>query len=517
MRLYLHLGFFAGIIFLLAPAILSGQNYHPLPDEDIRIYWGNQGWFMVPPSIQLRGVETVADGKRLLTNGNYLEKNPTGEWESCFHNTGNWWAEEIIWNEGLLTLIMEDGSKLSLDTRLEEGQSSDLTGVNDDLEMTMAVVSKEEQQTLAGLDSVKTFKVSIFDKNSGEPVEDHFYHGKEVVIGKNTGLISTFPFNAAILSPYLNGDYILPVDLDIKVRTVDEIIPDYLDFFPFEVGDQLHILTTATTGPPDNSEEKEKLTFIKREYDPQTGQLILTYEREMQSYSNYFGDVTFYEKMDTGVWTVKPDQWLSWEMVPGFFDHIPGEPVLTEVGDDWAELELYIFVPQERSTFNQRKLAIHRENLTESFEDDCEYTFLTPYDRLVYSHFYVESMGGGYYYFGDHHGTSSRKPVYVSTADFEWGEPFDFTVHTLELEEQQNFLLYPNPVKSGENLRLEVGDIKAESYQIYQLDRKVQSGLLDPFSEQHEIETGSLNPGFHHIELKMENGRVVIKRIVVME
>lgn len=518
MRLKLPSGLIAGIIAVLPLALLSGQDYHPLPDEDIRIYKENSTMLIVPPSLELRGVEAVADGERLLTNSSYLEKKSAGGWEPCFHDTGNWWAEEIIWNEGLLTLILEDGSMLRLDTRLEEGQSSDLTGANDDLDMSVTVISKGDKQTFAGMDTVKTFKVNIFDKDSGEPEEDHLFDGQKVVLGKNTGLISTFPFNTASMSPNQVWSSASTVELDIKAAAVDEITPDYLDYFPFQKGDELHILSTTTTGPPDNSETREKLTFTNRDYDPQTGQLILTFEREMQSYSNYYGEETFNEKRDTGSWTINPGQLIDWELVPGFFDHIPGEPIFAVVEDHWAEMHLYTLIPAERSDFNQRELILHREYLHEAPEDACEYTFETAYDRLVYNNFYIEGMGGGYYRIGDHHSTSTRKPVYVSTNDLEWGEPFDFTVHTQELADQHDdILLYPNPVRSGENLRLETGDIKAESYFIYNLDRQVQRGNLDPYSDIQEIETGSLTPGFHHIEFEVQNGQLVIKRIVVYD
>ncbi|TVR88752.1 MAG: hypothetical protein EA411_03920 [Saprospirales bacterium] len=78
MRLNLHLRFIALVIFTLPKIGLSGQDYHPLPDDDIRIYWENQEMFIVPPSLQLRGVEVVAAGNRLLTNSNYLERKPIG-------------------------------------------------------------------------------------------------------------------------------------------------------------------------------------------------------------------------------------------------------------------------------------------------------------------------------------------------------------------------------------------------------------------------------------------------------
>ncbi|TVR88750.1 MAG: T9SS C-terminal target domain-containing protein [Saprospirales bacterium] len=237
----------------------------------------------------------------------------------------------------------------------------------------------------------------------------------------------------------------------------------------------------------------------------------------MQSYSNHFGDITTNEKRDTGSWTINPGQLIDWELVPGFFDHIPGEPIITTVEDHSVEIELFTLVPAERSTFNQRELILHSEYLHESPENDCEYTFSTAYDRLVYNNFYIEGMGGGYHRIYDHPGTSIRKPVYVSTADLEWGEPFEFTVHTMGLGDQQTVLLYPNPVRSGENLRLEAGEIKAEAYNIYRLGKKVKRGNIAPYSGIQEIETGSLNSGFYHVELEVENGQVVIKRIVVLD
>ncbi|TVR88751.1 MAG: hypothetical protein EA411_03915 [Saprospirales bacterium] len=156
---------------------------------------------------------------------------------------------------------MEDGSKLTLDTRLEVGQSSDLIVVNDNLEMSVAVISKGKQQTITGQDTIKTFKVNIYDKFTGEAEEGHHFHEQEVAIGKTVGLIRTFPFNAAHLFPHQNWSFDQPVELDIKAEEANDIIPDYLDYFPFEEGDKLHILSTTTTGPPDKSEKKENSLF----------------------------------------------------------------------------------------------------------------------------------------------------------------------------------------------------------------------------------------------------------------
>jgi len=523
MRTILQLGLIALIISVLPFAGLSGQNYHPLPDEDIRVYGDFMLGYVVAPTLQLRGVEEVDNGELLVTNNNVVDDLYTLGSGPCYHDTGNWWAEEIIWNEGMLFLIMADGLKLTIDTRLDEGQGGFLGSANENLNMSATVVSVSEEETAAGLDTVKTFEINLYLKITGGPASNLIIHGQTLSIGKNSGLIRSFPFNAGYLSP---NKYAWSIDdqaeLKLIANDLSELQPDYLDFFPFEEGDVLHkeIHNFYYLSPNRTTKQKE-LTFIDRDYNQQTGELILTFDRYTRVLEGITGILYEFleERRDTAQWVITPDKFLDWEIAPGLFDLIPGEPLLINVEAETAQLELYNYTPGESSRYGQRETTLMRENLKTNQDSVCDYYYSTN----LYSYFweryqFIEGMGGYVFHRISSSTVLESNPVYVSTADLEWGEPHNFAITTTELEAKEPIHIYPNPVRSGQNLRLEAGDRQPESYKIYNSTGKmVQKGTLNPSSDIQKLEIGALDAGLYLLNLTTSSGGLYVERFVVME
>lgn len=502
---------FAVTVFsvLLVSGSLLSQDYHPFPDNKIRIYeleYYNQPWESF--AIQINTRDTI-DGDEVLNLNNQVINDYSHDFlpPCLIADSGSWFAKflRISLSSGGMVIYNEKVFPLSTPLDREVDEMLVAAFLQDGHFVVVTVVDESEKMVLGKEEMVKEFLFEVLRQSDQEPNPDHYLHEKRIKIGAESGLIESFTFNVPETENPLKGVLKLKQIAD----TMDEVRPGITELFPFGKGDSLHVLETKETAA-ENVRNEIRYEILERDYDVVLGKLSFSVRKEYSNYENNMGEVMEDAGVDTVEWIVDSENYLDIKLPVSFAELLPGEQELTEDNDN-IELNYYHLRSGENSQFDRREVHFFHEWMFVDGSQNCPF-YAAPLDLpSYYSKHFIEGLGGPYFYIND----VMRKPVFASVGGERWGEPLDFPVSVDEITDEQIAMkLFPNPILSGEKLTVKTNNFGEKLIDIYSVQGTKVHSVFGP-EDTFTISTSMLPKGTYILKVIEANSPPVTQKFIV--
>ena len=493
---------------------MIAQTYHPFPDDKIRVY--GLEYYSAPLesfAIQIDTRDTV-DGDEVL----WLNNQVINDYSDAFLPTclvadgGSWFAKflRISLSTGSMEIYNEDLFPLSSLLNAEPEEEHIAAFLQGGYFVLVTVVGEKEEVVLGKEEMVKEFLFEVLRQTDEEPNPDHYLRGKRIKIGAESGLIESFTFNVPEINNPLRGVLRLKQIAD----DIDDVRPSLLDLFPFEVGDSLHVLETMET-VSENQHHEFRYEILEKEYDAVSGRLHLTVKKEFSGYTNKMGEVTMNSGVTTVEWIIDLEEYLDVKLPSSYAELLPGEQELT-VSGDVIDLRYYHlrtgseFLP----TNDRREIHFFQEWMWVEDSPNCPlYSAPLGYPSY-YKDYFIEGLGGPYFC----HNELCRIPVFASVAGQRWGDPLDFTVSARDLIAEKSLVrLFPNPVKSGDQLRVEINFSESIQIEIYNIvGEKIQANFISSSASGIiSIDTNGMSTGQYIVKISGTTIQPVAQKLII--
>jgi hypothetical protein len=401
----------------------------------------------------------------------------------------------IEYENGTSTCFTLNGNEITIDRTLSLNESSVIYLYENGNYLTATVNLHEPEVLFNVTDSVKTFLIQLFDADNNmlnDPINNSI-----LKISKSFGLIRFSGFRD--FPGYRNGEIVYELlSNDHLQRDVIKLI--FSDIYDFNIGDEFHYLITDYSLGPDGYENIRKIVIDKTMSDSEDSVNYTIDERRWGfkivehnpiQYEYYQMD-TIYHEVYTGLkeFVLAPKQ-------------MPFEAVFEQGFNVVSNALMY------RSQFNGR-LTIRKNGQSLLFNGEC----------LSSTH---DSYGGSFVYYivgcGDLYSSIISETVeecypcehlgYYKKGDEEWGQPL---LVPNETTAPYSVTLHPNP--ANDKIEIE-STVDIESIRILTLHGKEVQILTNINSVSVIMDVSSLNPGFHILIIKTQNGWIQVEKLLI--
>ncbi len=488
---------------------LWSQDYHPFPDDKIRVYefeYFNQPWESF--AIQIATRDTLNGDDVFSLNNQVINDYSHDIDPPCLIADGGSWFANLIrvpLGTGSLSIYDESQFHFSIPIDRDVDEALVVAFLPDDKFLVATVVDESEKMVLGREEMVKELYFQVLNQGNQEPNPNHYLHGRTLKIGAESGLVKSVTFNVSESDNPLRGVFRLTQIAD----DVEEIRPGINEIFPFQAGDSLHVLETLEM-ITENFRNEIRYEILERDYDLASDKLSFSVRKEFSQYQNTMGEVYESSGVDTVEWVVDPENYLDVKLPYSYATLLPGEQELTD-SNDMMMLNYYHLSSGENSAFDRREIHFFQEHMFIHNSPNCLFYSAPLGHPSYYSKYFIEGLGGPYFYLNDLH----RRPVFASTADERWGEPLDFVVSIDEVMDDEIVLkLFPNPVVAGDELTVKTNHYSDKHVEIYNVQgTKVLSmnGNEDAFT----ISTSMLPTGTYILRLIEADNPPVSRKFIV--
>ncbi len=479
------------ILMLFLSINLFAQNWQPVNKSSVYNFQIDTADYITNTikidSVEIIDTDSVFYFNRIMTNCDTCSNNENNYY--ALKNQPQFLMREMVKKSDSL-YIFQDTSEFRIMPRLKFGQS----WIYDTENNISAVISYEGETDFFGIaDSIKTISLS---------------NGKSITISKNFGIIQF----------YAQTDYYYNlVGIEGNI-TLGEHLPNFWDFYNYDVGDVFQRQTySASWGDGYYGFFRiKKYEILSKEIRNDT----ITYEIsgwtkdidiEDWGWPNVHYDTIAYTFEDTIIFIDSVNHFTN-KTNHEFIDIVEytelqyvEEPLLDKIKTT-KEDNIY---SKQCGTFDYYTHPFyHYSNI---HADLFERNYYVP-DMVVYK--YTEGLGLYYdmYYFemanGDFHMGKVHNGDTIGTIYSD--SHFEYWATNINKIETQNTLIYPNPIKNGQNLQIK-SDEEVLEYNIYNISgQKVLSGNI----YSNEININSLFSGVYILELKTKD-KIIREKLII--
>lgn len=400
----------------------------------------------------------------------------------------SWIGEKIIIKgNGENLFLNNNNDTITLKTKAELNEKWIAFQVQDII-IEAEIIKHDTLHFLGLIDSVKTIGFTAYNEKMN--LLDNKINNIQVAISQNYGFVKTANFyafpNLSLYKEVIEEYKIVGLsnpEVGIKNLT-------WFDVHDFNIGDELHILTEDWDGPGGyRNTDKVIYKYIDRITYPDSLIFQCARKRELKIKNNDFELSQFYN--DTIRTVIEKNS---------LFDKLPEEPIISNG-------EVYSFYMGK-----EKSLLIKSDPVYEIFDqqtDSCWRMLLA--DGCLSMYTYIEGLGGPYHSCTDMSEVMgySRNLTYYKKGEITWGTPLEITSNTIELKNENQINIYPNPVKDG-NIHILLNQETYSEYTFELIDingKIVKLEKLD--SNQSVIELSDFKKGIYLY--KISAGQIILK------
>jgi len=356
-------------------------------------------------------------------------------------------------------------------------------------------------------DSVKVFSLSRKD-SEGNLVEDDI-NDKEFRLSAYHGLTQTFDnylFPKVIMEQYLAGySGALPGVKNLDAREAfdfdvgDEFHFKYEDtFWVYDYGDSTYKILSGDIG------SKIRIVLGRTDYEDSVTYKYSECEK-VKRYSDFVPETIY--RSDTTNETIVYDS-----IRPGLLDAFPDQKIESEYGGTYNKIGFW--KPVQYKGFPIKLIV------DDAYMDNDSCVVQSTFDPCCYSEMYIKACGGPYFSWADWTGNVDKNDlVYFNKNGVEWGEPVARDCEDLlsDINEkpvrQINIPVYPNPFANELFIENQSNDRRIVQIKLFGINGRLLKNIA--LHENHyRLNTVGLNRGFYILEIQLEGGTVLRKKLV---
>jgi hypothetical protein len=436
-------------------------------------------------SVQISGTDTILH--------NYKIWEYDFPWDGCInHNDTNFFLDRIIIkpnNDHILfnkvddTLLIKPQSSLSSQWLLYRYPNGD--------KLNASVISVSLSTYFGISDSIKTIELQATN-SIGNPITNPF-NGKQIKIGKNTGLIKFFN---SLDFPADTTSFLLQGKSNPQIGTVGLT---YSEIKNWEVGDVFHYSGSWNNGSGDAMYNYELITITGKNISSTGDTVVYTKERKYyQKYINPWPNVQVTYNQNSVQETVIGSAQNN-------LNNLSYEAYIDTIGFEPSGYKY----EYENPSFPGKRMI---KDFPQFYHfDSC---FAIPTGQCIsYEYDYLEGIG----LFTEDHGGGPfcyvKNLVYYSKGFESWGTPLNWeTLLNVEsIIDENDFTVFPNPSNglftistSFDSFRLEIIDIFGKT--IHQSEYNgINTYELDLFSQPN---------GIYLLKISNENGSYAFRKLI---
>ena len=419
------------------------------------------------------------------------------DWGACVDSSGGAvMGKKLVQQNNRTILFNQNGDSIFVYQKTSIGNSWNYFKYNNGHFIEAIHNQTNYIDILGTFDSVKVF-VLMHNDIEGNVVEDEI-NGAEIHLSKNFGLIKTFD-NYMFPFQLIECSLIGYENAEVGVKNLNA-----QGVYDYQIGDEFHFYRenlhwyfddTDTLYKIDYGQERWAIRYVTHSTNYQDS---VTYEyvecSRIYEYSN--------DKYDTLYLTETVTETIIFNSVlPGILDAYTNQKIENvEFGGG-----LYYEILQNQTpmyNFRPKKMIVDDAYMN---NDSCVGRSI--FDPCCYSESYIAGCGGPYYYWSDWFGTTiERKLLYFNKNGEIWGEPLAQDCQDLlsNVDERPRLInsisVYPNPFTGQLNIKSE--------------DNRSRIKEVELMESNYTMRTKHLSNGIYILEIKMENGNVVRKKVI---
>lgn len=433
-----------GIGFLI-PAY--SQNYQTVSSTEVKLFI-SEGYESVVRGYRIDSLK-VLGGDTILYPSRTIQNNggDPAQGLECYDVTGSsMFGDHVrIMPNGTNLFFNQNGDTIRIETQTQTGETWEVWS-GSDYSIYGEMLETELQDVFGVADSVRSIKLNAYDDDMNL-VGSFEFNDYLILISENYGLLTAFNFYAF---PNLHEDYF---SYEAERYTLYGIENQGLGksnlttfaIFDFQPGDIIHSeFVNLYTGQGIIRKRKEEYTS-RADF----GADSIVYLRNITTIT-YNYDGTNDADITVSSYTQSPKT-----VIPiSYLDKLPGLPIGGSA-NEYPEYYSVAMIDGEIPKKRNLEMAYPGGTLYYDSSQDCYINGVDGICGQGQGHKYLKGLGGPYYNcdFGAGISHSNSLKYFMKNGE-EWGTPIDFSVSLVEIENQTDFDLFPNPATGKLNLIL---------------------------------------------------------------
>lgn len=366
------------------------------------------------------------------------------------------------------------------------------------------IVSVEYTNFLGQADSVKVIKFNAFN-SAGNPVSSTV-NGMEIKVSKSWGMVQALNFKLfPDLYDYPFYEYIheyILVGMGEPETGIQNLTLQ--DIYDFDVGDEFHIHEYSISWLQEQFYYYEIHRVLNKQWMTDT---IVVYDMGRcirRQYLGNNGSLVLIE--DTLAVSIN----IQAHEDPGI-NEVPDKALHGDSG--WGD-EYHWYAQHNHPETGK----IGKTFLGGYFYDEWQ-DCIVPLIDYDFSNYYLDGLGGPYWYYGSFGSENYRGLVYYKKGEDEWGEPYDcdsLMVGIIQSKQQKdmNIKVYPNPMVYSSRPELDYSSGQVYTYRLFDLmGHEVQKGTFS--KEEPVLFRGKMKRGMYLLQILQQGNLLDSRKLII--
>ena len=488
--------FLLGILIFSIPSFSQDADY-TIIRSDMESYFSKfpvSPYYSSPRKIVIEGQSNLENGKMIYSYPSvYLYDED--EINIAYPNTSLFGDSAFVDLEGNTTFYNCRDRQFTFNKYNGEAQEW-IIYEDDGIKLIGNYQATSFQGIMEGIsDSVAIIQLQVID-NDGQILDDHYYHGKEIVISKNYGISDHFQindFDGLLSSHYVSNFHMIGIEKGDEIIGMNNYFGNIVS--GLEIGYEVH----SNMENADN----QFLHRIKRLIHKDMDDTFCTYTFQVFDY---------YPSTDT---TIHSELIESYPYLMKLRESIPAQ---SEAEDNsYWEISSFFKEGWEDTENRYFEYQIWETQETEIINNRVAWSFDTwgPMGMGAFAKYqFIENIGKtcsdkGEYLMAD-------EILYYKTDTEEWGTPFthECTNSTGLIENQvEPIHIYPNPAE--DRIQISSGEGQIISVSIINIQgQKVAEQVFNGQTSNLSFDISSLENGVYLVEIMTQNGHITQHKII---
>ncbi|NPD47580.1 MULTISPECIES: T9SS type A sorting domain-containing protein [unclassified Lentimicrobium] len=488
--------FLFGILFFSIPSFSQDADYTIIRSEMENYFSGNlnNNSYYSPRKMEIDHVKNLEDGKMIYSYASaYLFDQD--EFNTIYPNTNIFGDSAFVDAEGNTTFYNCRDKQLTFNKYNGEAEEW-IIYEEDGIKLMGSYQSPSYEEIMEGVsDRAAIIQLQVID-NDGLIIDDHYYHGKEVIISKNYGIGDHFQineFDGLLSSHYASDFHLIGIEKGDEIMGMNNYYSDLIS--GLEIGNEVH----STIENSDN----QIINRIKRVIQKEIGYSDFIYTFQICDYYPLEDTIISHETTETYLYLMDLR-----ESIPAL------DP--DDNNSYWAIN--YFFKNNWESTNNRYfEYQIWESEETEMINQRVVWSFDTwgPLGMGAFAkHQFIENIGSTCSYQGEY--LMADEIQYYKTETEEWGIPFTLEcINSTGLIENQvePINIYPNPAE--DRIEINCGETQITKVSLFNFQgKKVMERVINSQASDLSFDISNLENGVYLVEIMSQNGTISQHKII---